>query len=159
VILALGLATGPWHGITLWGEVGQSLQYLKGSLLPDYRGGVSVARGIGHPLRAEAPGWFSDLTLDGVFISRFGNDFLVYEQARAGYTRGPAQLYWNLNLTADVHSQSWANFVETGPGVRFSHALMPKSSFLTFDVLRGTYLIDRGNFTDIRGGVWYAFSH
>ena len=45
-ILAVGAATRPWHGITAWGEAGTAISYLKGHMLPDYRGGVSVARGL-----------------------------------------------------------------------------------------------------------------
>ena len=158
-IPALGLTTMPWRGITLWGEAGLAIGYLTHHSLPDYRGGISVARGIGHALRSETPGWFSDITVDGVFISRFGDDFLFYEQSRGGYTHGPTQFYWNVNLTVDVRSQAWANFVETGPGIRFTPALFPKSSFMTLNLLRGAYLTERPNFTDFRAGFWYAFSH
>jgi len=56
--------------------------------------------------------------LDGVFVSRFGNDFLVYDQTRLGYAFGPTtlrgQLSWNANLTFDSQRQYWANFGETG---------------------------------------------
>ena len=37
-----GAATRPWHGITAWGEAGTAISYLKGHMLPDYRGGLSV---------------------------------------------------------------------------------------------------------------------
>jgi len=167
-ILAVGAATAPWHGITGWAEAGSAIGYISGHMLPDYRGGVSLARGLGHTLRGESSGWFADTTLDGVFISRFGNDFLVYDQSRLGYAFGPqtlrGQLSWNANLTFDSQRQYWANFGETGPGVRFASAWLPPSTYVTFNLLRGAYLVNTGNprrpnFNDFRAGFWYAFTH
>jgi len=155
-ILAFGVSTEPWRGIVAWAEAGTALSYVKRHALPDYRAGFSIARSVGRSLRAESPGWFTDATLDGVFVSRFGNDFLLYEQTRLGYTFGPAQLYWNANVTVDARSQAWANFVESGPGIRIG--LMPRSAFLTLNYFRGAYLADRPSFTDFRAGLWYAFS-
>ena len=59
--------------------------------------------------------------------------------------------------------QYWANFVETGPGVRLRLPFMPKSMSLTLSVVRGVYLVNEGNprrpnFNDLRAGVWYAFT-
>jgi hypothetical protein len=168
VIGALGVTTGPWRGVTGWAEAGGAMNYQNGHVLADYRGGISAARGVGSVLGGEAAGWFADTTLDGVFVSRFDNDFLVYSQSRAGYTLGPsgpkAQLYWNANLTFDVGRQYWANFVETGPGIRFRAAAMPSSMFVTLNLVRGVYLINAGNprrpnYNDFRAGVWYAFVH
>ena len=165
VIVSAGIHTVPWRGVMGWFEAGSAISYVKGHMLPDYRGGVNVARSRGHSLGAEAGGWFADTTLDGVFISRFGNDFLLYSQSRAGYTAGPkaarAQIYWNGNLTLDSQRQTWANFGETGPGVRFHHALMPESMYVTANFLRGMYLVPMGNpfFNDFRLGVWYAFAY
>jgi hypothetical protein len=167
-ILAAGVATAPWHGITGWAEAGSAIGYLSGHMLPDYRGGISVARGIGPTLRGESSGWFADTTLDGVFVSRFGNDFLVYDQTRLGYAFGPktlrGQLSWNANLTFDSQRQYWANFGETGLGFRISSSLLPQSTYVTFNLLRGAYLINTGNprrpnFNDFRAGFWYAFTH
>ncbi|MGB7721623.1 MAG: hypothetical protein WBL65_17085 [Bryobacteraceae bacterium] len=167
-ILAVGAATAPWHGITGWAEAGSAIGYISGHMLPDYRGGVSLARGVGHTLRGESSGWFADTTLDGVFISRFGNDFLVYDQSRLGYAFGPqtlrSQLSWNANLTFDSQRQYWANFGETGPGVRFASSCLPPSTYVTFNLLRGAYLVNTGNprrpnFNDFRAGFWYAFTH
>ncbi len=54
-ILGLGLATRTWHGATGWFEAGEEVRYRttpadpsRGS--PDYRGGVSYAKGFGHLL-------------------------------------------------------------------------------------------------------------
>jgi hypothetical protein len=154
-ILAFGAATQTWHGVRAWGESGTAISYLKGHMLPDYRGGVSVTR----TLRREDSGWLADATLDALYVSRFDHDFLAYTQSRAGYDFGPVQLHWNGNVTIDAKRQDWANFVETGPGLRVPIA---QSMYLTFNLLRGAYLIDnpsrRGTFNDVRAGLWYAFT-
>jgi len=172
VIAAVGLATAPWHGIFAWGEAGNAISYVNGHMLPDYRGGVSAARAIGRGLRSEGSGAFADTTFDAVYISRFDKDVIVYSQSRGGYTFGSgkiggslsAQLSWNANLTVDEKRQYWANFVETGPGLRFTAAFLPSSMYFTVSALHGVYLVNEGNprrpnFNDIRAGVWYAFSH
>jgi Flp pilus assembly protein TadD len=168
VIFAGGVRTLPWHGITGWFEAGSAVGYMSGHALPDYRGGASTARGWGHSITAESGGRFADTTLDGVFVSRFGNDFLAYSHTRVGYTLGPsafrAQIVWNGNVTVDDQRQYWANFVETGPGIRIRAAWMPPSMYLGVDAMRGAYLIHEGNpgrpnFDDIRAGLWYAFVH
>jgi len=167
-ILGVGVRTVPWKGITGWFEAGSAVGYLSGHMLPDYRGGISAARGIGHTLGGESTGFFADSTLDAIFVSRFGNDFLVYSQSRFGFTAGPrdfrAQFYMNGNLTFDDQRQYWANFVEAGPGIRVHSAAMPQSMYVTVNWLRGAYLINeynpqRPNFNDLRVGVWYAFTH
>ena len=71
------------------------------------------------------------------------------------------QLFWNLNLTADTKRQYWANFAETGPGLKFRFDSMPRSLFFTVSLLRGVYTINEGNsrgpqFNDLRAGIWYA---
>lgn len=158
-IVGIGVSTVPWHGITGWAEAGNSIGYLTRHMLPDYRGGVSIARA----LRSESTDWFADTTIDALYVSRSGNDFLAYAQNRAGYTIGPpelrTQLYWNGNLTIDSKRQDWANFVETGPGLRFTSSRVPKSMYLTVNALRGAYLIGtRPHFTDLRTGLWYAIT-
>jgi hypothetical protein len=97
----------------------------------------------------------------GFFISRFGNDSLLYSQNRTGRSFGEnLQLYWNWNATMDAKGEYWANTFETGPGVRFR--INPVQ--FTVNLLRGAYLVNqsnpyRPNFNDIRIGVWYAFTH
>ncbi len=166
-IVAAGLRTDTWHGVTGWFEAGSAMSYLTGHMLPDYRGGVSAARSVGKTLGGESAGAFADSTLDAIFVSRFGNDSLVYSQTRVGYALGPrefrTQLYWNANATVDTQRQYWANFLETGPGVRFRSAVMPAGMFVTVNLLRGAYLVNTGNprgpnFNDLRVGVWYAFT-
>ena len=151
-ILAAGLTTNTFHGARAWFEAGTAIGYISHHALPDYRGGLSFARRFGK---------VADTAVDALYISRFGKDFLVYDQTRIGRTTGPLQFYWNLNLTADTQRQQWANFVETGPGFRIT--VLP-SSYFTVNLLRGAYLVDdqlgrRFPFTDLRTGFWYAFSH
>jgi hypothetical protein len=110
---------------------------------------------------SETAGWFADTTTDGVFISRFGNDFLAYQQGRLGYTTAlgasQTQFYWNANLTVDGKRQAWANFVETGPGLRFAGALLPEHMYFTVNLLRGWLLVGgSAPYNDLRAGFWYA---
>jgi len=162
-IFAAGLSTPSWHGILAWAEAGTAVNYLDGHTRPDYRGGLSIFRGIGHHLSAESRGWFADVSADGVFLSRFDNDFLLYEQTRFGYTFYPAQIYWNTNLTIDAKSQPWANFIEAGPGVRIATPFVSNAAWFSVNLLRGTHLVRPGQlgrlqYTDLRAGFWYAFS-
>src|SRR5262249_31473716 len=80
LIAGIGIATVPWHRITAWAEVGWAMGYVNGHVLPDYRAGISTARGVGPRLAGDSRGAFVDSETDGVFVSRFGNDFLVYQQ-------------------------------------------------------------------------------
>ena len=166
-IVAGGVSVLPWHGASAWFEAGSAMSYVTGHFLPDYRGGLNYAHGIGQSLTAESSGWFADTTADAVFISRFGNDFLVYDQSRVGYSMGPAafrtQFFWNLNFNVDAQRQIWANFFELGPGVRFRAAWMPPSMYVTTSLLRGSYLMNTEGtrpavFNDLRTGIWYAFT-
>jgi len=161
VIAGIGLASTPWRGLMTWFEAGEALRYQiprgeTGSALPDYRGGISYAYALRGPHRL-----FAETNDDGVFISRFGNDSLLYSQNRTGRTFGEnLQVYWNWNATVDATGEYWANTVETGPGVRFR--LNPLQFSVNF--LRGAYVVNqsnpyRPNFNDIRIGVWYAFTH
>ena len=166
VIFAGGLATKPQHGWIGWFEAGEAVVYREAPgqarrTLPDYRGGFSYSKGFGHPLTSSARGWFGETNDDGVFVSRFSNDSLLYSQNRAGYTRGRVQFLWNANITADAKSQYWANFVETGPGARFRLGDSPV--LYSISVLRGAYLVNldnprRPNYNEVRIGAWYAFT-
>jgi Tfp pilus assembly protein PilF len=161
-ILGAGVHTRPWRGLVGWFEAGSSMSYVTGHLLPDYRGGLSYTRLIGRSINGESGGWFGDTSLDGVFVSRFGDDFLVYDQSRAGYTAAMSdwrvQVYLSANVTLDTQAQNWANFFETGPGVRFRAGWMPPSLYFTAGMLRGSYLRSSANFNDVRTGLWYAFT-
>ena len=166
-IVGAGISTDPWHRVTGWFEAGEMIGYLDGAHSADFRGGGSYARTLGASLSAESGGWFFETTDDGVFISHFQNDVLGYSQNKVGYTLPPAslrtQIFWNSNFTADTQRQYWANFAETGPGVRFHFPHTPRVMTLTVGLVRGAYLTNVGNprrpnFTDVRAGVWYAFT-
>ena len=160
VVAGVGLASRPRHGALLWGEAGSSIGYLSHHATPDYRGGLSFARSYGDR-------WFVDTTVDALFMSRFQNDGLFYSQNRAGYSLKAGswkfQWYCNLNATADVKRQYWANFAEAGPGLRIRSTL-PDFPVISVSYLRGVYTVNdynprRPNFYDLRIGLWYALSH
>lgn len=168
VIGAVGIATRTWRGATGWFEGGSAVSYRKGGMLPDYRGGVSWLRGFGATLSGEKKGWFGETGADAVFVSRFGDDLLLYAQNRGGFTTTLAgvrtQFFWNANGTTDSRKEHWANFGETGPGIRMIPPAAPSSTFFSLSLLRGAYSKNEGNprrpnFTDIRAGFWYAFQH
>lgn len=176
VILGLGLATKSFYGATGWFEAGESLrlnptQADPGRLLPDYRGGVSYVKGAGQLLTKGANGLFAETNDDGIYVSRFSKDTILYSQNRAGFTLREsealagfhAQIYWNANATADLLGQYWANYVETGPGLKFKFEGSRVPLLFSVNLLRGAYLINQGNprgpnFNDLRVGVWYAFT-
>jgi Tfp pilus assembly protein PilF len=158
VILGAGLATATWQGMTGWFEAGEAFRYT-GRAVSDYRGGLAYAKGFGRLLGNEGRGPYAETNDDGIFVSRFSNDTLLYSQNRTGYTLHNAQLYWNWNATVDALGQYWANYVETGPGFRFRF----RALLFSVNLLRGAYLINQGNprgpnFNDLRVGIWYAFT-
>ena len=167
LIPGIGVATNVWHGLLGWAEAGSSVGYLTDHIMPDYRGGASFTKGFGHLLKSETSGLFFETNDDAIFVSRFDNDFLLYSQNRFGYTPSlgafQTQLYWNVNLTMDQKRQPWANFFETGPGLRFRLAAMPPSLYLTVNFLRGSYTVPGDpygpTFNDLRAGFWYAFTY
>lgn len=164
-IAGIGLSTPGRHGLMGWVEAGASFSYLgrrqgAPAAMSDYRGGLSFGRGWGRLLRTEAKGLFVETNDDAVYVSRFDNDVLLYSQNRAGFSWRHAQLLWNCNATVDWKRQPWANFAETGPGVRIPFG---KSLYFQAVVVRGAYLVNRGNprrpnFWDLRAGFWYAVS-
>ena len=109
-------------------------------------------------------GVFFETMNDGVFVSRFNKDFLLYSQNHIGWTIGKFQIFWNANLTADIQRQYWANYWEQGPGIKLRLPSMPQGLSFTVQALRGEYLVMEGNprgpiFHDLRAGLWYAFTH
>ncbi|MEP7362481.1 MAG: tetratricopeptide repeat protein [Acidobacteriota bacterium] len=172
IIPGAGVATNTYHGLMGWAEAGYAISYLSradGSSRghADYRGGLSYGRGWGHLMGSKQPGYFVEHHSDGVYVHRFNRSFLVYAQNRFGYTaRAGAmnlQLTWSANVTADPKRQYWANYVETGPGIRFRWDSLPPSVVFTIDALRGAHTINadnprRPNYTDIRIGFWYAIT-
>jgi tetratricopeptide (TPR) repeat protein len=167
LIGAVGVVTDSWRRAIGWFEAGMATSYLSGARWRDYRGGISWARTRGAALESERPGWFLETTGDAVYISHFANDWILYGQARAGYTfamgASRAQIFGRQNLTFDARGQSWANYEETGPGFRMRPSWLPARMWIGVEALRGAYL--RGaeqpgasGFDDIRMGVWYAFT-
>lgn len=173
-IVGAGLATLPWRGLVGWFEAGEAIRYLArndvGRMIPDLRGGISYSRGFGHTLNPSRHGLFAETNEDGIFVSRFNNDMLLYSQNKTGYTFRAlessgfqAQVYWNWDLTADFKGEYWANYVQNGPGIRFRANILPRSMVFSVNALRGRYLVNAGNprgpvFTDLRAGFWYAFT-
>ncbi len=174
VIFAAGLASAPWHGFNGWFEAGEALLYREAPgqsrrTMPDYRGGLSYSKGLGNVLASGSQGLFAETNDDAIFVSRFSNDSFLYSQNRAGYTLREAeslggfhsQILWNANVTVDAEKQYWANFAETGPGVRFRFSGLP--FVFSASLLRGAYLVNQGNprrpnYNEVRVGVWYAFT-
>lgn len=161
-----GLATDPWHHATFWGEVGTAVSYLGGSNQKDVRGGVSWARLWGPNVLSDETGRFVESTVDGVFVSRFGNDSLAVVQNKLGFNLPRvgllrSQMFMNADVTQDTLRQYWANFVEAGPGVRLHLNGTPPSLVISVSLLRGVYTHNednprRPNFVDVRAGFWYA---
>jgi Tfp pilus assembly protein PilF len=166
-IPGLGVATNVWHGLLGWAEAGVAAGYLTGHLMQDYRGGASFTKGFGQMLKSKTGGVFFESNDDAIFVSRFDNDFLFYSQNRFGYTpllgALQTQFYWNFNVTADQKRQAWANFFETGPGVRFRVAAMPSSLYFTVNFLHGVYTVAGDaygpTYNDFRAGFWYAITY
>jgi Tfp pilus assembly protein PilF len=175
VILGFGVATSSWRGANGWFEAGESLRYSPtqidpGRVVPDYRGGVSYGKGWGGLLSRGAHGWYAETNDDGVYVSRFAHDTLLYSQNRTGYTFRSletaglhAQLYWNWNATVDALGQYWANYAETGPGVKFRFESWQAPVTFSVAALRGAYLVNTGNprgpnYNDVRVSLWYAFT-
>jgi len=174
-IAAIGVTTRTWRGATAWFEAGEELRYRStpsdpSRASPDYRGGLSYAKGFGNLLSQGAHGLFAETNDDAIYVRRCEKDTLLYSQNRTGYTlRQPeagfggwhGQMYWNWNVTTDVKRLYWANYVETGPGLRFRVSGSPL--LFSVNLLHGVYLVNAGNprrpnFSDVRVGVWYAFS-
>ncbi len=152
VILGAGLALPTWKGATVWFEAGRAVSYQGGPTQSDLRGGLSYAKSVS--LRR----LFAETTDDALYVSRFNKDTILYSQNRIGWTISDSlQAYWNLNATADVKREYWANTAEAGPGVRWRYEALQFS----VNFLRGVYLVNtsnpyRPNYNDIRIGVWYA---
>lgn len=174
-ILGAGIITRSYRGAILWTEAGVALSYMRqpqgGRARSDYRGGLAYSRAFGRQLGGESPGGFFETGADAVFVSRFDNDLLVYWRNRLGYTAPVSmklgglatQWYWNAIAATDARRQYWANFVESGPGLRLRWANWPPGLYLSVDGLRGVHTLNRynprrPNYWDLRAGFWYAVS-
>jgi hypothetical protein len=175
-IVAAGIATPFWRGLMGWFEAGVQMPVLSSDtainrkVTPDSRGGASFTKGIGHLLTSGSRGLFAETNDDVIYVRRFEGNTIIYSQNRAGFTLPQpetalggihVQLYWNANVTTDAKRLYWANTAEMGPGIRFRFPRWPL--LFSIDALRGGYLVNTGNpreptFTDLRAGVWYAFT-
>ena len=171
-----GVATSYWHGAMLWAEAGVATSYLNNlrnqpRLVADYRGGIAFNWGFGRLMGSRHAGAFLETNDDGVFISRFQNDIILYSQNRVGVNLGRVErlgsletmLYWNLNSSVDARRQYWANTLEMGPGLRFRWAWMPPSWVYSVNLVRGAYTVMGSNprnrlYNDLRIGFWYAIT-
>ena len=163
-ILSVGVSTpyakGAFKGLMGWFEGGEAVSYRSTGNKMDLRGGLAYSRGWKHGAL------FAETNADGIFVSRFANDLLLYSQTRTGFALPtpeamPVQLFWNHNATIDLHGEYWANYVETGPGIRFR---LPYSVLFSVNLLRGATLINEGNprrpnYFDLRAGFSYAIAH
>jgi len=172
MILGGGILWKLTHRLHLWGEAGEAYRYadvhgVTYRFRPDYRGGFSYLKGWGKLMGSKRGGWFSEVSLDGFYVSRFDNDLLLYPQARAGYTlklfgAGPQlQLLMNLNLTKDRNGEYWGNVIEAGPGLRLRWPGLPAGMSFRVDLFRGAHLDNSRNplgpnYWDLRAGLWYA---
>jgi tetratricopeptide (TPR) repeat protein len=174
LIAGIGVRAPLARGVSLWAEAGEAISYLGERppgvprAGPDYRGGLNWFHARGAHLGGRRSGFFHEINLDGVYVSRFDDDWIAYSQFRPGY-RLPsmaavrAQLYWNFNLTTDRNRAYWANFVETGPGVRLRLGGRDHPLDLSINFLRGVHLINdynprRPNYYDLRIGLWYSMA-
>jgi hypothetical protein len=161
-----GLATDPWHHATFWGEAGTAVSYLGSPTQRDFRGGVAWARLWGPGVQSDETGGFVESNVDGVFVSRFGDDSLAVLQNKAGWSLPRlglmhSQVFLDVDVTQDTLRQYWANYVDAGPGMRMHFNGTPPSLVFTVSVLRGVYTHNednprRPNFLDVRAGFWYA---
>jgi tetratricopeptide (TPR) repeat protein len=174
LIAAAGASARLDHGVTLWGEAGESFSYLGVTpdgvprAAPDYRGGANWFRARGSTLGGDEAGLFYEANVDLVYVSRFNDDVLAYSRFRPGYrlpNRGllRSQIYWNWNVTADTSREYWGNYVETGPGFKLRVPAVAPPMDLSVDFVRGVHLSNRGNergpnYFDLRIGVWYSFT-
>jgi tetratricopeptide (TPR) repeat protein len=172
LVAAAGVRAQIRPRLVLWAEGGETFHYLgkrparEPRAGPDYRGGLSWFHSRGASLGGSEPGRFLEANADAVFVSRFDNNTIGYLQLRPGY-RLPgsgslrAQVFWNFNLTIDAKRLYWANFVETGPGLRLRVPGVSPPMDLSISFVRGVHLINdfnprRPNYFDLRVSLWYA---
>jgi len=172
LVAAAGLRAQIHPRLVLWAEAGEAFHYLGKRppgvprAAPDYRGGLSWFDSRGASLGGREPGRFLEANADAVFVSRFDNNTIGYLQLRPGYRlpgRGAlqAQVFWNFNVTTDAKRLYWANFVETGPGLRLRVPGVAPPMDLSISFVRGVHLVNefnprRPNYFDLRVSLWYS---
>jgi len=121
---------------------------------------------------AGSHGSFAETNDDGVFVSRFSNDSLLYSQNRLGYTMYSTEGYggfhfqtlWNANLTADAQRQYLGELCRNRPRHPFPIRVTPAVAAVFRELSTGAYPVNEGNprranYNELRVGVWYAFTH
>jgi Flp pilus assembly protein TadD len=172
LVAGVGLRAEIHPRLIVWGEGGEAFHYLGKrppgvpQAGPDYRGGVSWFHNRGATLGGGEPGRFLETNADAVYVSRFDNNAIAYVQLRPGYrlaNRGPlkAQVFWNFNVTTDAKRLYWANFVETGPGLRLRVPGVSPPMDFSISFVRGVHLVNaynprRPNYFDLRVSLWYS---
>jgi tetratricopeptide (TPR) repeat protein len=170
-IFGLGVSTQTWRGARAWFESGIAASYLRradtGRTEADHRGGISFLRSFGRNLGPSSKGLFAETSADAIYVSRFDQDTIAYLRGRTGYTlksAGPIQfqLGWAVNTSTDVRRYQWANTFETGPAVRIRFQALAQPFILSVEALDGRYTVLDGTrparYSDIRIGLWYAFT-
>jgi Tfp pilus assembly protein PilF len=170
-IFGIGVSTQTWRGARAWFESGIAASYLQradtGRTQGDHRGGVSFMRSFGQNLGPSSKGLFAETSADAIYVSRFDQDTIAYLRGRAGYTlasvgRIQVQLSWAVNTSTDVRRYQWANTFETGPAARVRFELLPQPFILSVEALDGRHTVLDGTrparYSDIRIGIWYAFT-
>lgn len=170
-ILGAGVETRTWRGLRVWGEYGVAVSYLRRTdsdgAKPDARAGVSYLRSLGRNLGSRRGGLFAEASADAVYLSRFDRDTIAYYRLRSGYTLRSSetvqlQLCWNANGTSDTRRYQWANTFEMGPGIRVHWRALPRPLLFSADALEGRHTVLDGTrpprYSDLRIGIWYAFS-
>jgi hypothetical protein len=172
LVAAVGVRTEVHPRLVLWAEGGEAFHYLGKrpsgvpKAGPDYRGGASWFHNRGATLGGGEPGRFLETNADAVYVSRFDNNAIAYVQMRPGYrlaNRGAfqAQVFWNFNVTTDMKRLYWANFVETGPGLRLRVPGVTPPMDFSVSFVRGVHLVNaynprRPNYFDLRLSLWYS---
>ena len=148
----------PWRGLTGWFEAGEAMKYLGsrkdvGAMIPDYRGGLAFARGFGHLLTPSvARAVLRNQRRRHLCQPVPERHAAVFAKPRRLHVAGSRdrpdsrrRSIWNWNVTVDLKGQYWANYFETGPGLRFRVQPMPRHMAFTISAVRGNYLVQEGN--------------
>jgi hypothetical protein len=177
VIASVGVVGPIYKGLLGWAEAGNQVSFLNSRPVglqrsePDYRGGLSYGRVRGPKLFSKEPGGFFELTSDAVYLSRYGQNGVFYNQTKSGYQLPPWKGFYHqpflaANFVADVRGDYYTNFAEFGPGYRFGFIKFSRMNAYVA-LIRGAYTTQgrravnylRGpNYWDLRLVIWYAKS-
>lgn len=158
---AIGVISRAWNGVVGWAEIGGNIGNTQGT---DRRTGLAHAKGWGHQLNAETPGWYYLMENSANYASRFANNVMIATQNRVGYTPGRWQAGLFFSVSTDTRREYWANYYEIGPNFRTRLPRLPQNLFLNVELVRGQNYVQRGNprkanYVDARIGLWYALTY